>query len=430
MLGSKVHQYSLNNKFVTTSGVTYDGTPVTVSSLDLNPSGIAFNAGQTSIFLVGGVTAQVYQFSVSNNIAFQEKATDNGSVDGCLLISTSGVAFASAGAALTETTDYTIDNLPNGLTPLIDVYPDGDLAALTISGQAERHKSAQDVATLTFSFTDNAFQGQVASNVSNAVAANAGLGVDFVGQSIVVNSNDSSAVDEGQTSAIDVNASIGSGTTDQGITYSIAGGADASLFDIVASTGVVTFKATPDFEAPADANKDNTYLIQVDIADGQETLNETLSIVLQNTNDNVPAFTSDTTLVVFENITIADTLRASDADGDTTLLFSITGGADSELLNLDETTGKLSFVEQPDFENPDDSDDDNVYSLIATVSDGANSSSMNLTVTVQDNTNEALPEILTDSATQYEENRTDQVLTVEAEDTDAMNTLNLQPDRW
>ena len=51
------------------------------------------------------------------------------------------------------------------------------------------------------------------------------------------------------------------------ISYSVTG-TDAGLFDINSSTGAVTFKAAPDFEAPADANNDNNYQITVHANDG------------------------------------------------------------------------------------------------------------------------------------------------------------------
>ncbi|MDR4481114.1 MAG: tandem-95 repeat protein [Nitrospira sp.] len=51
-------------------------------------------------------------------------------------------------------------------------------------------------------------------------------------------------------------------------TYSIVGGADAARFTINAATGDLAFVAAPDFEAPADANGDNVYLVQVQVADG------------------------------------------------------------------------------------------------------------------------------------------------------------------
>ena len=46
------------------------------------------------------------------------------------------------------------------------------------------------------------------------------------------------------------------------LTYSISG-ADASLFDINATTGAVTFKSSPNYEAPADAGGNNVYDIKV-----------------------------------------------------------------------------------------------------------------------------------------------------------------------
>ncbi len=43
------------------------------------------------------------------------------------------------------------------------------------------------------------------------------------------------------------------------LAYSIVGGADAARFAINAATGVLTFVAPPDFEAPADAGADSVY---------------------------------------------------------------------------------------------------------------------------------------------------------------------------
>ena len=51
------------------------------------------------------------------------------------------------------------------------------------------------------------------------------------------------------------------------VTYSIptgtAGGADGSKFSINSSSGVLTFKASPDYENPTDANTDNQYEVIV-----------------------------------------------------------------------------------------------------------------------------------------------------------------------
>ena len=50
-------------------------------------------------------------------------------------------------------------------------------------------------------------------------------------------------------------------------TYSIAGGTDAAQFSINASTGVLTFNNSPNFEAPTNSDNNNSYLVTVKVAD-------------------------------------------------------------------------------------------------------------------------------------------------------------------
>ncbi|MCE7796310.1 M10 family metallopeptidase C-terminal domain-containing protein [Sphingobium sufflavum] len=53
------------------------------------------------------------------------------------------------------------------------------------------------------------------------------------------------------------------------VAWSIAAGGDGALFAIDAATGKLSFKAAPDFEAPADANKDNVYAVTVVATDAR-----------------------------------------------------------------------------------------------------------------------------------------------------------------
>ena len=71
------------------------------------------------------------------------------------------------------------------------------------------------------------------------------------------------------------------GTT---LTYSISG-ADASLFNINATTGVVTFKSSPNYEAPADAGGNNVYDITVGASDGTTTATKAVAISVTNVNE-------------------------------------------------------------------------------------------------------------------------------------------------
>ena len=75
----------------------------------------------------------------------------------------------------------------------------------------------------------------------------------------------------------------------QTITYSISGGADAARFAIGSTSGVLTFAAAPDFEAPADADANNVYTVIVRATDNGNTpksATQTLTVTVTNVLDN------------------------------------------------------------------------------------------------------------------------------------------------
>ncbi|WP_133254897.1 cadherin repeat domain-containing protein, partial [Mesorhizobium delmotii] len=77
------------------------------------------------------------------------------------------------------------------------------------------------------------------------------------------------------------------------LTYTLSG-ADSALFDIDASTGVVTFKNAPDFESPLDQGANNVYDITVTASDGTLSTGQAVAITVTNQNDNAPVFSSGT----------------------------------------------------------------------------------------------------------------------------------------
>ena len=89
---------------------------------------------------------------------------------------------------------------------------------------------------------------------------------------------------------------------------------------------------------------------------------------------------------VQENQTSAFTVTASDADGDA-LTFSISG-TDSSLFTIGETSGIVAFITAPDYEAPSDENTDNVYSIIATVSDGTATDNMMFNINVINDTSD------------------------------------------
>lgn len=66
------------------------------------------------------------------------------------------------------------------------------------------------------------------------------------------------------------------------LTFSLAGGADQSRFAITAA-GALSFVAPPDFEAPADADGNNVYLVRLQVSDG--TTSATLDLAVTVTDD-------------------------------------------------------------------------------------------------------------------------------------------------
>ena len=93
-----------------------------------------------------------------------------------------------------------------------------------------------------------------------------------------------------------------------------------------------------------------------------------------------PVFTSDASASVEENQTGAYEAQATDADSDT-LSYSLSG-TDAALFTIDPTTGVVSFITAPDFENPGDAGGDNVYDITVTASDGTNSVDKTVAITV------------------------------------------------
>ena len=91
------------------------------------------------------------------------------------------------------------------------------------------------------------------------------------------------------------------------------------------------------------------------------------------------------------------------------LEWSKAGGADAGQFTL-STDGDLAFAAAPDYENPGDADGDNVYEVTVQVSDGDNTDTAEIRVTLQ-NVVELLTELTGPSSTDYAENGATRVAT-------------------
>jgi gliding motility-associated-like protein len=158
----------------------------------------------------------------------------------------------------------------------------------------------------------------------------------------------------------------------QTVTYSIVGGADLSLFNINNTTGVVTFITSPNYEAPTDADHNNTYDIIVRYSDGTLYTDAAMTFTIQDANDP-PNFTSysgnntTATISIPENTATATVItQVSATDEDTNpawknFTYSLTQ-PDASLFNID-ATGAITFKTSPNFEVPANGSTNNLYIL-------------------------------------------------------------------
>ncbi|MBU1667439.1 VCBS repeat-containing protein [bacterium] len=83
-----------------------------------------------------------------------------------------------------------------------------------------------------------------------------------------------------------------------------------------------------------------------------------------------------------ENNSSIGSITATDPDGDS-LTYSLSG-EDAALFSINSTTGALSFIGVPNFENPTDSNGDNAYSITISVTDGTQTVSQGIVVNIED----------------------------------------------
>ncbi|MGD8957408.1 MAG: cadherin domain-containing protein, partial [Chromatiaceae bacterium] len=120
----------------------------------------------------------------------------------------------------------------------------------------------------------------------------------------------------------------------------------------------------------------------------QSSDSDSLSIAVNPVND-APVITSDgggdtASVNVAENTTAVTTVVATDADAGDTMTYSIApASTDAALFNIISSTGELTFISAPNFENPADAD--NVYEVTVRASDGnGGTDSQAISVTVTD----------------------------------------------
>lgn len=99
--------------------------------------------------------------------------------------------------------------------------------------------------------------------------------------------------------------------------YSIIDGADASLFQINASTGALSFRTAPNFEAPRDIGANNVYDVVVQVSDGSLTDTQAIAVTVTNANETPTFAAASQAVSATAGMAKTVTLAATDVDGDT-----------------------------------------------------------------------------------------------------------------
>ena len=170
--------------------------------------------------------------------------------------------------------------------------------------------------------------------------------------------------------------------SDAVVRYSLVGGNDSSLFDIDETSGELFYVgAGEDFEGGA-----GPYELTIRASDGTHASDTTVTVTVTDAAEQ-PAFADES--YAFELAENADgsanglslgRVTATDPDSDAVVRYSLVGGNDSSLFDIEETSGELFYVGAgEDFEGGVTS-----YELTVRASDAAHTVDTTVTVTVTD----------------------------------------------
>ena len=200
--------------------------------------------------------------------------------------------------------------------------------------------------------------------------------------SITWNMSQSATVEENSNGATLIDATLNNSTAK--LSFSLSG-TDSSKFSI--SNGYLVFTDSPDYENPLDTNVDNSYALTINASGAGISSSHSFSFNVSNVNE-APSLVTDSSAYfqMNENLTEIKQIVASDPENDT-LTFSLQNSSASEdegLLQIDSSTGIVSFKTAPNYELPIDIDTNNTLVFTVAVSDGSFSASKKYYVAVVD----------------------------------------------
>jgi hypothetical protein len=340
----------------------------TATAIDTNSASISFTVSGfdleiTSDGVLSFATAPDYETKSTYTAVIT--ATDGTNLTPQdIIVSVSDINEAPIMGALS----YTAYENQTSIGSVVATDPEGEAVSFSVSGSellittdgVLSFASAPDYETKTsYTATVTATDGTNSATQSVSVSVQ---DIDDVGPAFSSSASFSAAENQtaiGTVTATDVD------TSDSSISFTVSG-SELSI----TSAGILTFASAPDYETKM------SYTATVTATDGTNSTTQSITVSVTNLNDNSPVFTSSASLSANENQTTIGTVVATDADGNA-LSYSISG-TDASSMSINSSSGALAFNSAPDYETKSS------YSVTATASDGTNSTTQNIAISVTD----------------------------------------------
>ena len=311
--------------------------------------------------------------------------------------------------------DATVDYAENGTAAVATYTADGPASATwTLSGDDAGDFTISNGGELTFRSSPN-HEAAADADTDNVyqvtVEADAGGEMGMVAVTITVTNEDELGMVSGDATvdyAENDTVAVATYTADgpASATWTLSGD-DAGDFTI-SNGGELTFRSSPNYESPADADMDNVYQVTVEADAGGEMGTVAVTITVTN-EDELGMVSGDATVDYAENDTVAVATYTADGPASATWTLSGDDAGDFTISN----GGELTFRSSPNYESPADAGMDNVYQVTVEADAGGEMGMVAVTVTV---TNEdELGMVSGDATVDYAENDTVAVATYTAD---------------
>jgi gliding motility-associated-like protein len=304
---------------------------------------------------------------------------DTGTVDEGSSVSINIVSNDSDIDGTLDLTSVVITNITNGTV----TYDGNGTVTFTHDGS--------ETTTAGFSYTINDNQGAVSNQASVTITVNPV-------NDLPVAVDDNATVNEGES--VDIN--IISNDSDEDGTLDLS---SIVITNVTNGTYVDNGNGTITFTHNGSETTSAGFSYTIRDNDGGISNQALVSITVNPVND-APVFTSPDAVTTDENQTNVLAVETSDAEGDN-VTYSLPASDDNSLFAINSSTGILTFISAPDYENPLDQNHDNIYVVTVMATDNGSplqqTSTQTISITVT-NVNEA-PVVNDDSYTIFEDNQ-------------------------